>query len=101
MPKFTVEHTSPLSANETFQKVREFLDNDQDLRKMDSSYKCDFNEANLTGSAKGSQFKANLKVQEQSSGAHVLIEVDLPLMLSPFKGVVRSTLEKKMQKLLG
>ncbi len=100
MPKFTVETASNKSAQETFKAIRDLLENDRDLRKMDSSYTCNFNETALSGNAKGGKFKADMKVVAKGAGSSVSIEVDLPLMLTPVKGIVQSTLQKKLESIL-
>jgi Putative polyhydroxyalkanoic acid system protein (PHA_gran_rgn) len=41
-----------------------------------------------------------MKVSGAGTGSNVTIEVDLPLMLTPIKGMVQATLEKKLQKAL-
>jgi hypothetical protein len=76
------------------------MEEDKDLRKMDPSFACQFNEPALAGSAKGKQFSAELKVSPQGSTAQVLIEVELPFLLTPIKGVVESTLRKKIEAAL-
>ena len=66
MPKVKVETKSKLSPEETFKKIRDLLENDKELRKMDSSYKCTFDDKAMTGTAKGSKFEANMKVSGRS-----------------------------------
>ena len=100
MPKVNVESNSNHSPEETFNKVKEFIANDQDLKSLDPSYKCDFDDSGLTGKAKGSKFKADIKVSSSGSGAQVEIIVDLPMMLTPFKGKVQSALKDKLDRLL-
>jgi hypothetical protein len=100
VPKVTVESQSKHSADETFKKIRNMLENDKDLRKMDSSYACKFDEKALSGTAKGSKFSADMKVIAKGAASHVEIEVTLPLMLTPLKGVVQSTLQKKLESAL-
>lgn len=101
MPKLKVESQSKYSADETFKKIRHMLENDNELRKMDSSYVCKFDEAAKTGNAKGSKFEADMKVTGASAtGCAVSIDVSLPLMLTPLKGVVQSTLQKKLESAL-
>ena len=100
MPKVKVESKSGLAQAEAYSRVKSLLENDTDLQKMDSSCKFTFNDGAQTGSAKGSKFSAEMKVAAVGSGSNVTIEVDLPLMLTPVKGVVQSTLEKKLQKAL-
>lgn len=100
MPKVKVEAQSKLSPEEAFQKIKTLLENDRDLRKMDSGYQCIFDEGKLSGSAKGGKFSADMKVTSNAGGAAVEIEVDLPLMLTPVKGIVQSTLQKKLDAVL-
>jgi hypothetical protein len=100
MPKFKVESQSKHTPTEAFQKISSLLEGDRDLRKMDPNYVCSFNETSLSGSAKGGQFEANMKISPKAEGCSVEIEVNLPLMLTPFKGVVQSTLQKKLDSAL-
>ena len=100
VPKVKVESQSGLDQKEAYARIKSLLENDADLRKMDSSCKFTFNDAGQTGSAKGSKFSAEMKGSASGTGSNVTIEVDLPLMLTPVKGMVQSTLEKKLQKAL-
>lgn len=100
MPKFKVETSSKHSASDTYTKIKNVLENDKDLRKMDSSYKTEFNDSTMSGRAKGSQFEANMTVKSAGNGAKVEVEVSLPMLLTPLKGVVQSTLQKKLESAL-
>ncbi len=100
MPKVKVESKSELSQKEAFVRIKALLENDADLQKMDSSCKFTFDDAGQTGKGKGSKFSAEMKVSAAGTGSNVMIEIDLPLMLTPIKGMVQSTLEKKLQKAL-
>lgn len=100
MPKLKVESQSKYPADETFKRIRNLLENDSELRKMDSNYTCKFDDKALTGSAKGSKFEADMKVTGGGNSSAVSIDVSLPLMLTPLKGVVQSTLQKKLETAL-
>ena len=76
------------------------MSDDKDLRKLDSNYQCQFDDKSLTGSAKGKQFEAKLKVASGSK-TQVTLEVSLPLLLTPFKGMIENTLNKKLDSVLG
>ncbi len=76
------------------------LSNDKDLRKLDSKYKCEFNDKDLTGVADGSMFKAKMNIQAAGAGSKVEITVDLPFHLALVKGMVESTLKKKLEEAL-
>ena len=89
-----------MGPKESFDKICSMLEADDDLRKLDSQYQCKFNADDLTGTAQGKQFKANLAVTESEAGATVEIIVDLPFHLALVKGVVEKTLKAKMNKVL-
>ncbi len=97
MPKVTIKHQSSVPAAEAFSKVKGFLANDTDLKKLDAGYQCQFDDSALTGVATGKMFKANMTVKGQSAGSEVEIIVDLPLALSLLKGQVEKILAKKLR----
>ncbi len=101
MPKVNIDYKSPLAAQETFQKVKDFLSTDESIKKIDGSIQADFNDSNLSGDLKGSKFKAQMNVKDNGDTSDVSIVVDLPMLLGAFKGQVKSTIEKKLSKVLG
>lgn len=101
MPKLKFEVQTQLAPKETFGKIKEFFANDRDLRKLDSNYQCQFDETRLSGTAKGSKFDAAVAVHPEVSGSRVNIEINIPLMLMPFKGMVEKTVQDKLTKLIG
>lgn len=101
MPKFKIEHPTTLGLDDSYSKIRGFLDNDHDLRKLDPKLTCTYDDAQKKIKATGSQFKAEISVNSKGSGSLVAVEVDLPLLLSPFKGKVQEMLARKLAKALG
>lgn len=101
MPKFKIEHPTSLGLEDSYSKIRGFLDHDADLRKIDPKLSCTYDDAKKMIKATGSQFKAEISVAAKGSGSLVAVEVDLPLLLSPFKGKVQEMLVKKLSKALG
>lgn len=100
MPKFTVEHSSSHPVEQAYGKIKDFMSNDEEIRRFDSKLECQFDDAQRSGRIKGSQFKADLQVSASGAGSTVTLVVDLPLMLTPFKGKVQETLQKKLSKYL-
>ena len=98
MPKVTVQKQTSLSAQEAYSKVTGLLAQNQDLKKLDPSYQCQFDEANLSGEAKGKMFTAKMKISNAAGGANVEITVELPLALTLAKGMVQKTLEKTLHE---
>jgi hypothetical protein len=100
MPKVDIDYSSPLDAQETFARVKDFLSTDEGIRKIDSSIQCQFNEGQKSGELNGKKFKANMSVKETGDTSTVSISVDLPFMFAAFKGQVKTTIEKKLNKVL-
>ena len=100
MPSIKIEKQCKHSPADTFKRISDLLSNDKDLRKLDASYKAEFNAQNMSGTATGSMFKANMNVKEQAGGSKVEMVVDLPFHLALVKGMVEKTLAKKLDEIL-
>lgn len=101
MPKFTIDHQSNHAADEAYKKIKEFLSNDEEIRRFDPKLQVLFDDGSRRCNLHGGQFKADMAVSSEGAGSKVVVTVDLPLMLSPFKGKVQDTLQKKLAKYLG
>ena len=101
MPKFTVEHQSNSNPQDTFVRLKDFFTKTNEMKKFDPKVECTFNDATQTCHIKGSQFKADVNIQTATAGSKVNVIVDLPLLLSPFKGKVQDELTKMLKKHLG
>jgi hypothetical protein len=100
MPSLKIEKNSQLSATDSYKRITSLLETDKDLRKLDAKYKCQFDEASLSGSADGQHFKAKMKITAAGAGSHVEVSVDLPFHLALVKGMVEKTLSKKLDEVL-
>ncbi len=100
MPKINIEKMSSKSPRDSYAAIKNMLSDDPDLRNLDRSYQCQFDDASLSGRAKGQKFEATLTIAETGPQAKVQLEVQIPLMLTPFKGLIETTLTKKLEKAL-
>ncbi len=100
MPKISIKKQTGSSKADAYSKVKSMLNDDKDLKKLDPSYKCDFDDSKMSGKATGKLFKAELVIEQTGSGCEVEIIVDLPLALSLAKGMVQKTLQKKLDSSL-
>jgi hypothetical protein len=100
MPKIQVAHNSSLPPTDAFEKIKEFFATDSTLQKLDSNVKAQYDDKTRKGAIKGSQFKADVSVEASGAGSKISVVIDLPLLLTPFKGKVEETLHKKLQKYL-
>ena len=98
MPKFTIEHQTNKPLDECFSAVKKFLSNHGEIKKFDANAKVTFDEAKRLCHIQGNQFKAEMSVAASGPGSKVIVTVDLPLLLSPFKGKVQETLVKMLSK---
>lgn len=100
MPKFTVEHETQMSKEEAFKKVKEYLVQSESLKKLDSALQYSFNEAAYTGQIKGSKFECSV-ILTGDKPTKVSLEINIGLLLSPFKGKIQETLKGKISQILG
>ena len=79
------------------QKIKTFFEG-EDIRRLDSKVVCTFSDSTKTGKANGSQFKADISVKAHAGGSKVEVIVDLPFLLTPIKGKVQETIQRKLAK---
>ncbi|MEQ1876415.1 MAG: polyhydroxyalkanoic acid system family protein [Bdellovibrionia bacterium] len=101
MPKITIDRKTALDPKAAFGKIKEFFSTDRDLRKLDSNYQCQFDETGLSGSAKGQKFQAEMSVRAEAGGSRIQVEITLPMLLTPLKGMVEKTVNEKLNALIG
>jgi hypothetical protein len=100
MPSIKIEKQTKHSPADAFKRISDLMSNDKDLKKLDASYKAEFNPQTMTGTAQGSMFKANMAVKEHSAGSTVEVVIDLGFAAGLFKGTVEKTLTKKLEEVL-
>lgn len=100
MPKVMITCQSACDEKEAFSRVRKILEEDKDLRKLDSKLVYDFEESTLSGRATGHHFKAEMSVSKENLGSRVEITVDLPFHLGLVKSIVQKTLQRKLDEAL-
>jgi hypothetical protein len=100
MPAIKLTTETSLSPQECFSRIAKLFESDKDIRKLDSHFTCKFDEKSLSGTAEGKQFKAQMQVVPAKQGSSVQVEVNLAFLLTPLKGMVQKTLEKKLNAVL-
>lgn len=99
MPKIQIDHECQHSVTDTVGKLKNFFESEGELKKIDPSIKASF-DSNGNGQINGSQFKAEVAVKAHGAGSMVQVIVDLPFLLSPFKGKIQETVQRKLAKYL-
>ncbi|MCO5144506.1 MAG: polyhydroxyalkanoic acid system family protein [Oligoflexia bacterium] len=96
MPKVNVKREIDGDKKKVFQAVKTYLTGRDTLKKLGANI--DWDTKSCTGEIEGSNFSGNICVNEKSGKSLVEIEIDLPLLLSPFKGKVKEELEKHLER---
>lgn len=100
MPKFQVEHASKLPPTLAFEKLDQFINQTDEMAKIDSSAKWQSDSKNLKGTLKGKQFSAVVEVFPHGEGSKVALEIEIGLLLTPLKGKITEILKSKLNKYL-
>lgn len=102
MPKVKIEKTLNMQAKKLFDTVNDVLTHDKEVKALEPNLCLETSETDsgVEGQIKGSRISGNFEITEDSSGASTInIVLSLPLMLSPFKGVVEKRLQDKLNSI--
>lgn len=94
MPKVSVKQEFDAEKKKVFSAVKEYLDGRETLSKLGATI--DWDAKACSGEIEASNFSGTLTVNEKSGKSTVEILVDLPLLLTPFKGKVEEELKKHL-----
>lgn len=94
MPQVKVKQEIEGKKEKVFQAVKKYLEGRETLSKLGATIHWD--EKSCTGEIEASNFKGGLAVNEKSGKSLVEISIDLPLLLTPFKGKVEEELKKHL-----
>lgn len=100
MPKVTIQTASQLSKQDTFERIKNLLVNDKDIKKFDPQFEMTLSESTFSGKGKGKQIGGEFSITDQGPSCTVNLSLDIPLAFYPFKGKIKSVLEDKIAKLL-
>ena len=103
-------HTS-VKADIAFDRVKSIMSSNSQMKKWDPNYHCEFEENTIH--IKGKHLNATITIspcsddtedtgQDSAKAVSIIhIKISLPLMLSPFKKLVKTNLEKQLDKTFG
>lgn len=96
MPQVKVKQEIAGEKKKVFSAVKKYLEGRDTLSKLGATI--DWDEKTCTGDIEASNFSGKLTVAEKSGKSTVEISVDLPLLLTPFKGKVEEELKKHLDR---
>lgn len=96
MPQVKVSHEIKGKRKEVYEAVKIYLDGKETLDKLGA--KMVWNDKACEGTIEAGNFSGSLEVCEKSGQTNITIAIDLPLLLSPFKGKVADELKKHLSR---
>ena len=112
MSKIEITRHTSVEAGVAFERVKNIMsDDNSQMKKWDPNYRCDFEENAIH--IKGKHLDATITIspcdeadrvtsQDNAQAASIIhIKISLPLMLTPFKKIVKTSLEKQLDKAFG
>ena len=94
MPKVQVKREIAGEKKKVYSAVKKYLEGRDTLTKLGASI--DWDDKACGGEIEASSFKGALSVTEKSGKSLVEISIDLPLLLTPFRGKVEEELTKHL-----
>ena len=108
MSKIEITRHTSVEANVALERVKGIMSNENSqMKKWDPNYHCDFKDNAIH--IKGKHLDAIVTIspcndtdQDNTQTASIIhIKISLPLMLSPFKKLVKTSLEKQLDETFG
>ncbi len=100
MPKISIEHQSSIPADQALAAIKNFFETDKFLANLDPGIQCQISTAEGKAKVISSKFKAEVTVQAKEPGCLLKVQIDLPLLFTPFKSKVEETIKAKLGKYL-
>lgn len=94
MPQVKVSQEISGKKQDVFKAVKAYLEEKAPLQKIGAEIEWD--DKKCCGLIEASNFKGELAIDEKSGKTIVAISIDLPLLLTPFKGKVEEELKKHL-----
>lgn len=94
MPQVKVKQEISGKKNDVYQAVKLYLEERGTLTKLGANVEWD--DLACKASIKAGNFGGRLFVHEHEGVSHIEIDIDLPMLLTPFKGKVEEELKKHL-----
>jgi hypothetical protein len=94
MPKVSVKREIAGEKKKVYGAVKKYLEGRDTLSKLGATM--DWDDKACSAEIEASNFKGSVQVNEKGGKCLVEISIDLPLLLTPFKGKVQDELTKHL-----
>lgn len=102
MPKVKIQKSFSVSPDQLYTAVKEVLTTDKELKALEPSLKINEQSAKdpIKADVNGSRVEGFFEItSEGEKSSRIDINLKLPLILSPFKGLVQKKIEDKLNKI--
>lgn len=102
MPKFSTKTPSQYPVEETYEKIKDYIHQQQgQFKSFDPNLELEFDDQNYCGNLHSKKLKVEFTIEElETSQCDVVVHIDLPLLLTPLKGKIVSMLENQLKERL-
>lgn len=97
MAKVNVEQAIKGEPKKVFKAVKEYLEGRDTLKKLGAKIR--WEEKTCSGEIEGGAFSGSVTVKADGKSSLVAIQIELPLLMSAFKGKVKEELEKHLSRI--
>lgn len=102
MPKVKIQKKLSISAKDLFAAVKDVLTNDKEIKALEPNLEISDESIDgdkMTAKVNGSRVTGNFCITSQGEDSTIDVDLKLPLMLAPFKGLVQKKIEEKLAKI--
>ena len=96
MPKVQVKREIAGDRKKVYSAVKTYLEGRDTLKKLGASM--DWNDKSCSAEIEASNFSGSISVTEKTGSTLVEISIDLPFLLTPFRGKVEEELKKHLSR---
>ncbi len=97
MPKVNVEHSVSGSCEDVYQAIKKYLTERNPMQKLGGEII--WEDKTHSAAIEADQFSGDIGVSESGGESTILVTIDLPFLMAPFKGKVKEELSKHLSKL--
>ncbi len=102
MPKVKIQKTLSVQSEALFKIIQDILTHDKEFKALEPSLKIydkTTHSNKITASLSGSRIQGHFIITPHGKNCAIDIELKLPLILTPFKGLVQKKIEEKLEQI--
>ena len=100
MPKVKIQKELNMKAEKLFKTIENILTTDKEIKALEPhlTFKSESSDGEVKGQIKGSRVNGDIHIKQlNEEKSSILIELSLPLILTPFKTIVEKKIKDKLE----